>query len=89
MPIQIAAGFFLLRVFEFAPMFGLAVGKPISLRKLLAVAALGLFPDGSKIDQLGHTKSPSGTDYVAANTPTWLQNAVGDNSGQRIPRLCW
>jgi hypothetical protein len=53
--VEFAAGFRLLRVFEFAQMFGLAEGKPASVGTFVVVPALGLLSGRSKIDKFSHS----------------------------------
>jgi hypothetical protein len=54
--LEFTVGFGLLRIFELAQMFGLAVGKSVGVGALLALPALGLLADGSKIDKLSHSR---------------------------------
>jgi hypothetical protein len=54
--VEFAVGFGLLRSFELAQVFGLAVRKPLGVGALLALPALGLLPNGSKIDKLSHSR---------------------------------
>jgi hypothetical protein len=54
-PVEFVAGFRLLRVFEFAQVFGLAVGKPIGAGELLALRTLGLLTGRSKIHKFSHS----------------------------------
>ena len=54
MPIEIAAGFRLLRGFEFAPVFGLTVGKTIGVGVLIFLTLLGSFAGDPKIEQVSH-----------------------------------
>jgi hypothetical protein len=54
-PVEIVAGFGLLRVFEFAQMFGLAVGKPIGPGTLIALPPFSLLAGRSKIDNVCHS----------------------------------
>jgi hypothetical protein len=53
--VEFVAGFRLLRVFELAQMFGLAVGKPAGVGTFVVVPALGLLTGRSKIDKFSHS----------------------------------
>jgi hypothetical protein len=54
-PIKIVAGFRLLRVFEIAHVFGLAVGKSLGAGKPFAMPPLGLFSGRSKVHKFSHS----------------------------------
>ena len=49
-------GFRLLRVFELAQVFRLAVGKSVGVGTLFAVLSLGLLTGRSKIDKFSHPR---------------------------------
>jgi len=52
--IEIVAGFLLPRISEVAQMFGLAVGKSVGLRSLVAPTTLGLLAGCSEIHKISH-----------------------------------
>jgi hypothetical protein len=54
-PIEVVAGFRLLRVFAFAQMFRLPVGKPVGVGSLIVLPALGSLARVSKIDKFSHS----------------------------------
>jgi len=56
-PVEVAAGFGLLRVFDLAQMLGLTVGKPIGVGALIALPPFGSLAGRSKIDEFSHSTS--------------------------------
>jgi hypothetical protein len=54
-PVEIAAGLGLLRVFELALVVGLPVLKAMSVGSLIVVAPFGSLARSSKIDQFSHS----------------------------------
>jgi len=56
-PVEIVAGFRLLRAFEFAQVLGLAVGKPIGVGMRIALLPLGSLSGRSKIHKFSHSMS--------------------------------
>jgi hypothetical protein len=63
-PVEFVAGSRLLRVFEFAQVLGLAVGKSVGVGELLALPALGLLTGRSKIHKFSHSTLWTVTGYV-------------------------
>jgi hypothetical protein len=55
--VELVIGFRLLRVFEFAQVFRLAVGKSVGVGTLFAVPPLGLLAGRSKIDEFSDSMS--------------------------------
>jgi hypothetical protein len=53
-PIEVAAGFRLLRGFELAPVLGLTMGKTIGVGAQIVLPLFGSFASRSKIDQFSH-----------------------------------
>jgi hypothetical protein len=52
--IEIAAGFFLLRGYEFAPVLGLTMGKTVAIGAQIVLPFFGALAGNSKIDQFSH-----------------------------------
>jgi hypothetical protein len=52
--VEVAAGFRLLRGFEFAPVFGLTMGKTGGVGEGIGLPPLGPLAGYSKIDQFSH-----------------------------------
>jgi len=53
--IEFDIGFCLARIFEFAHVLWLAVGKPVRIGALLALSACGLLARRPKIDEFSHS----------------------------------
>jgi hypothetical protein len=54
-PIEIAAGFRLLRGLEFAPVLGLTVGETVGVGAQIVLPFFGSLAGRSKIDQFSHS----------------------------------
>jgi hypothetical protein len=54
-PVEVFAGFGLLRIVELAQVLGPAVGKPIGVGELIALLPFGALARGPQVDQFSHS----------------------------------